>query len=300
MYAVIGATGNTGSVVVEKLLAKGEKVRAIGRHAERLQPFAARGAEPFVANAEDVAALTRAFAGAEAVYAMIPPNMSAPDFLAYSKGVGDALAAAIEKSGVKNVVVLSSFGADKPEKTGPVVGLHRLEENLNAIPGLNALYLRPGYFMENLLPQVGVIKSFGLMAGPVKADLRLPLIATRDIGAAAAESLLKLDFEGKRTHELLGERDINYSEIAEVVGKAIGKPGLMYQKLPAMQLKPALMQMGMSASLADGLLEMSDALNSGHMRAIEPRSAANTTPTKLETWVAEVFVPAFRGQSVGA
>jgi len=300
MYVITGATGNTGSVIVEKLLAKGEKVRVIGRHADRLQPFATQGAEPFVAEVEDRAALTKAFAEAKAVYAMIPPNMSAPDFLAYSKGVGDALAAALENAGVKHAVVLSSFGADKAEKTGPVVGLHYLEQKLNVISGLNALYLRPGYFMENLLPQVGVIKSFGLMAGPVKAEVKVPLIATRDIGVVAAESLLKLDFEGKRTRELLGERDVNYSEIAEVVGKAIGKPGLMYQKLPGTQLKPALVQMGMSASIADALLEMADALNSGHMRALEQRSVENTTPTKVETWVSEVFVPAFRVQSAGA
>jgi len=300
MYVITGATGNTGSAIIEKLLAKGAKVRAVGRHADRLQKVAARGAEAFVADVTDASAMAKAFAGAEAVYAMIPPNLGVPDVLAYAKNVGDALVTAIEKSGVKNVVALSSFGADKPDKTGPVLGLHYLEEKLNAISSLNALYVRPGYFMENLLPQVGVIRSFGLIAGPLKADLKVPMIATRDIGAAAAEALLRLDFEGKRTRELLGERDITYSEIAPIIGKAIGKPGLMYQKLPGMQLKPALMQMGMSSSMADALLEMTEALNSGHMQALEPRSPQNTTPTKLETWVAEVFVPAFRGQSAGA
>jgi uncharacterized protein YbjT (DUF2867 family) len=300
MYVITGATGNTGSVIVEKLLAKGAKVRAVGRHADRLQKVAARGAEVFVADVTDAAAMAKAFAGAEAVYAMIPPNLGVPDVLAYAKSVGDVLVTAIEKSGVKNVVALSSFGADKPDKTGPVLGLHYLEEKLNAISSLNALYLRPGYFMENLLPQVGVIRSFGLIAGPLKAELKVPMIATRDVGAAAAEALLRLDFEGKRTRELLGERDITYSEIAPIIGKAIGKPALMYQKFPGMQLKPALMQMGMSSSMADALLEMTEALNSGHMQALEPRSPHNTTPTKLETWVAEVFVPAFRGQSAGA
>ena len=300
MYAITGATGNTGSVIIEKLLAAGKKVRAIGRHADRLQAFAARGAEAFVADVEDAASLTKAFAGAGAVYAMIPPNMSAPDALSYSKSVADALAWAIEENGVKHAAVLSSIGADKPDKTGPVLGLHYLEEKLNAISALNALYLRPGYFMENVLMQVGVIKSFGLMAGPLKADLKLPLIATRDIGAAAGDALLKLDFEGKRTRELLGERDVSYSELAPIIGHAIGKPGLMYLKLPGMQLKPAMMQMGLSSSLADALLEMSESLNTGYMRALEPRSSQNTTPTKVETWVGEVFVPAFRGQSAGA
>jgi len=82
MYVVTGATGNTGSVVAEKLLAKGEKVRVIGRDAKRLERFAKKGAEPFVADATSADALTKAFSGAKAVYAIIPrtplPQMCAP------------------------------------------------------------------------------------------------------------------------------------------------------------------------------------------------------------------------------
>ena len=188
MYVVTGATGNTGSVVAEKLLAKGEKVRVIGRDAKRLERFAKKGAEPFVADATSADALTKAFSGAKAVYAIIPPNTSATDVRAYQEQVIADLAAAITKSGVKHAVVLSSFGADKPDKTGPVLALNHLEKKLDAIAGLDALYLRAGYFMENLLPQVGVIQSFGIMAGPVRPDVALPMIATRDVGAVAASS----------------------------------------------------------------------------------------------------------------
>jgi uncharacterized protein YbjT (DUF2867 family) len=295
MYVITGATGNTGSVVAEKLLTKGEKVRVVGRDARRLERFKQKGAEPFVADATDTGALTQAFSGAKAAYAMIPPNISSPDVRAYQERVNDALFSAIEKNGVKHAVVLSSVGADKPDKTGPVVGLHNLEEKLNRIPGLNALYLRAGYFMENILPQVGVIQSFGDMVGPIKGDLPLAMIATRDIGATAAEALLKLDFEGKRPRELQGARDVTYVEVARIVGAAIGKPDLAYKQMPAAQLKPALMQMGMSSSMADLLLEMADALNSGHMKMLEPRSRGNTTLTTLETFVTEVFVPTYQG-----
>src|SRR5208282_2039693 len=114
--------------------------------------------------------------GAKAVYAMIPPNIASPDVLAYEESVSDALRSAIEKSGIKYAVVLSSVGADKSHGTGPVVGLHNLEKKLEGIPGLNALFLRAGYFMENLLPQVGVIQSMGIMAGPLKDDLLQPMI----------------------------------------------------------------------------------------------------------------------------
>ena len=102
---------------------------------------------------------------------MIPPDISSPDYRAYQERVSDALATAIAKSGVKHAVILSSFGADKADKTGPVAGLHSLEKKLDAIAGLNALYLRAGYFMENVLPQVGVIQSYGMIAGPVRPDL---------------------------------------------------------------------------------------------------------------------------------
>jgi uncharacterized protein YbjT (DUF2867 family) len=294
MIAIVGASGNTGGAVAGKLLQAGQKVRVIGRDAGRLERFTSRGAEAFVADATDAAALTKAFEGASAVYAMVPPNISAPDVPAYQAKVTDALAAAIKTAAVPKAVVLSSFGADKPGKTGPVTGLHHLEEKLTAVAGLDAVYLRAGYFMENLLPQVAVIQKFGMIAGPVRADLPLPFIATRDIGAAAAELLLKPDFTGKQTRELLGQRDVTYTELSSIVGNAIGKPGLSYTKLPALMLRPALKQIGMSGSMVDILLEMAEALNSGYMVALEPRSAANTTPTSIETFISEEFVPRFQ------
>ncbi|HET7100069.1 MAG TPA: NAD(P)H-binding protein, partial [Terriglobia bacterium] len=175
MIAIVGASGNTGGVAAEMLLASGKKVRAIGRSAARLERLASKGAEVFTADVSDAAALTQAFEGAEAVYAMIPPNISAPDVPAYQSQVSGALAEAIAKAKVPKAVMLSSCGADKPEKTGPVTGLHHLEEKLSAIAGLDAVFLRAGYFMENLLPQVAVIGKFGMMAGPVNADLPLPM-----------------------------------------------------------------------------------------------------------------------------
>jgi uncharacterized protein YbjT (DUF2867 family) len=282
------------------LLAQGEKVRVIGRDLKRLERFTQKGAEPFIADATDAGAFANAFAGAKAVYAMIPPKIASPDVRAYEESVSDALRSAIEKNGVKYAVVLSSVGADKSHGTGPVAGLHSLEKKLEGISGLNVLFLRAGYFMENILPQAGVIKSIGSMAGPVKEDLPLPMIATHDIGAFAAEALLKLDFLRTSTHELQGPRDVTYAQVAKIVGAAIGKADLAYKLVPAAQLKPVLMQMGMSSNMADLLLEMADALNSGHMKMLEPRSSATTTPTTLEAFVAEIFLPAYQVKASGA
>src|SRR5580698_3914649 len=142
MYVITGATGNTGGVIAEKLLAEGQKVRVVGRDAQRLERFTQKGAEAFIADATDAGALTKAFAGAKAVYAMIPPNIGAPDVRAYMESVSDALRSAIEKSGIQYAVVLSSVGADQSDGTGPVAGLHSLEKKLEEIQGLNAIFLR--------------------------------------------------------------------------------------------------------------------------------------------------------------
>lgn len=300
MYAIIGATGNTGSVIAEKLLAHREKVRVIGRDASRLERFVQKGAEAFSAHVSDAEALTKAFSGAKAVYLMIPPNPTSPNVREDQEQVSDALVAAVKNAGVKHAVLLSSIGADRSEKTGPVVGLHNFEQKLKGISDLNAVYLRPGYFMENLLPQVGIIQAFGMTGGPLRNGLKVAMIATKDIGAAAAEILLKLDFSGKQVRELQGQRDLTYLEVASVIGKAIGKPGLGYMQFPAAQIKPAMTQMGMSSNMVDLILEMAESLNSGYMAPIEPRSAQNTTPTSIETFVAEHIAPKFAGKAAGA
>lgn len=300
MYVVTGASGQTGSVVVKALLARGEKVRVVGRNANRLKEFVSQGAEPAIVDLTDSAEVARAFAGAKAVFVMIPPNIGAPDVLAYEKRVSDALVAAVRSAGVTHSVTLSSTGADKPDKTGPVLGLHDLENQLNGIVALNALHLRPGYFMENTLAQVGIIAKMGVAAGPLRPDLKLAMIATRDIGAAAADALLNLDFKQKQTRELHGERDISMEEVARIIGKAIEKPDLRYMQVPDEQLRPALMQLGMSADMVGGLLEMSASLNSGYMRMLEPRSPKNTTATSYETFVQEVFLPAWEHRSAAA
>ena len=297
MYVIMGATGNTGSIVARTLLGQKQNVRAIGRSADRLSPLTAEGAEPFVCDVSDAVALTKAFSGAKAVYAMIPPSMTSENYRADQDKVTGAIAEAVQQAGVEHVVALSSVGADKPQGTGPVAGLHYLEEMLNQIPNLNVLHLRAAYFMENTLAQIGIIKMLGITAGPLNSDLVLPMIATRDIGRAAANALLALDFNGKQTRELLGERDLRYAETATIIGKAIGKPELKYVQLPAEQLRGAFLQMGMSANVADLILEMSAALNSGHMKALEERTAENSTPTSFETFVAEEFVPLYRGKA---
>jgi uncharacterized protein YbjT (DUF2867 family) len=297
MYVVLGASGHTGHVVANNLLAGGQKVRVVGRNAAHLQSLAAKGAETFIADVTDAGALAKAFDQADSAYVMIPPNPASTDPLGYSNRVGDAIAAAVQNAGTKNVVALSSVGADKASGTGPVVGLFNLEQKLNQIIGANVLYLRAAYFMENTLPQVNAIRMMGAVGTPLRADLKLPMIATRDIGNAAADALLHPTVRGKETRELLGPRDITYTEVSTIIGRAIGKPDLKYVQVPDDQFRGVLVQMGMSEQFARLLVEMIGALNSGYMRALEPRTPQNTTPTSYETFVADTFVPSYQQEA---
>jgi uncharacterized protein YbjT (DUF2867 family) len=292
MYAILGASGNTGSIIADSLLSKGEKVRVVGRDAGRLQRFVRKRAEAFTADVSDAVALTKAFSGARAAYLMLPPVASREDQERHS----DAIAQAVKESGLSYAVHLSSYGAHVPEGTGPIAGLHSSEGKLNAISGLNVLHLRAAYFMENNLAAIGMIHRMGLVGGALLPSLKLPMIATRDVGDYAAQRLLDLDFSGKQTRELLGERDLSMTEVTAVIARGIGKPDLRYEQFPYDQVQQMLTQMGVSPKTAAVYIEMYKAINAGVVAPQEPRSPENSTPTSFETFVKEDFATAYRGK----
>jgi uncharacterized protein YbjT (DUF2867 family) len=296
MYVILGASGNTGSIIANSLLSKGRKVRVIGRDAGRLQSFVRKGAEAFTANVSDAAALTKAFSGARTAYLMLPPITSRED----QERDSDGIAKAAKESGLLYAVHLSSYGAHVPEGTGPVAGLHSSEQKLNAINGLNVLHLRAAYFMENNLEAIGMIHAMGVFGHALLPDLKLPMIATPDVGDYAAQRLLDLDFSGKQTRELLGERDLSMAEATAIIARGIGKPDLRYEQFPYEQVQQVLEQMGMPPKKAAVYIEMFRAINAGVLAAQEPRSRENSTPTSFEEFVQDVFAPAYRGKAVTA
>ena len=300
MYVVMGATGNTGSVVAKTLLARGEKVRAVGREAHKLAPLGQLGAEVVTADALDVATMAKAFAGATAAYVLLPPRAKDPDLLGSGDKMSTAITEAIRTSGISHVALLSSIGAQHPNKTGPIQALHTFEEKLRALPNLNVLFLRPGPFMENFLLLIPLVQSMGFLAGGIDSDLQIPMIATRDIGVAAADALQKLDFSGISTRELHGQRDISQNEAAVAIGAAIGKPKLSYKHFPAFLVEQGMKQMGIPGKTASLMSEMNEAANDGLLKPLEQRSQKNTTPTAIEDWAREVFAVAFRTKTAGA
>jgi uncharacterized protein YbjT (DUF2867 family) len=201
---------------------------------------------------------------------------------------------------LRYAVQLSSFGAHVPEGTGPIAGLHVSEQKLNAIQGLNVLHLRAAYFMENNLGAIGMIQGMGIFGHAALADLPIPMIATRDIGEYAAQRILKLDFSGKQTRELLGERDLTMTEATAIIARGIGKRDLRYVQFPYDQVLQVLMQMGIPPKTAGQFIEMYKAMNEGIVAAQEPRSPENTTPTSFEKFVQDVFAPAYHGKAATA
>ena len=290
MIAITGATGNIGSKITADLLSKGQNVRCIARTADNLKSFAAQGADIETISLEDKAALSNAFKGVDAIFAMIPPHYQALDFRAFQNTIGASIAKAVETSGVKYVVNLSSQGAHLSDKTGPIKGLHDQEQRLNKLKGVNILHMRPTYFMENLLANIDMIKQMNIMGSAIRADMKIPMIATQDIAQFAAERLLKKDFSGITVKDLLGQRDVSMNEAAEIIGKKIDKPDLKYVQFSYEDTEKALVDMGFSADVAGLFIEMSKAFNQKLINT--PRTRENTTDTPLEEY-AGVFARLF-------
>ena len=195
MIVVTGATGNTGKPAVEALLAKGEKVRVIGRDAFKLEPFVKHGAEPFVGSVEDPSLLRKAFQGATAAYILIPPDMHTSEFRAYQDRLVDLYAAAIAETKIPYVVTLSSIGADQPQKTGPILGLPEPGSETERRPRSQRPPSAASRIHGESFHERTAAALDGRAARPsAGADAAHAMIACRDIGTYAAEKLRGRDF----------------------------------------------------------------------------------------------------------
>ncbi len=292
MITILGATGKVGGKITAILAKKNEPVRVISRSADRLQPLVGKTVTAFAGDANDTEFLIKAFTDVDAAFVLLPPNPTAPEFMRYANTIGQSIARALEIAKVKHVVYLSSVGAELAEGTGPIKGLHNMEERLNRIKGLRVLHMRAGYFMENLLSNIDLIRSKGVIGSAIRGDLKIAMIATKDIAAYAAEHLAKRDFTGSSVHYLLGERDLTLTAASGIIGIKISKPGMSYIMFPYEEAKKAMIAMGLSPDMSRTYVEMARAFNEGKIKT-EKRTKENTTPTSIELFCDEVFVPAF-------
>jgi len=289
---ITAATGNIGSKLAEILLSKGKRIKVIGRDDKKLEAFKMKGADVYEGNAEKASDMKRAFMGGSALFALIPPNYAATDPRAYQNKVGQAYADAIAEAGIKEVVNLSSVGAHLSEGNGLIAGLYDQEQRLNSMRGVSVVHLRPGYFMENLFWNMDSIRKSGIAGSPLKGDVALPMIATRDIASIAAVQFL-VGVEGKSVQELMGQRDLTLNEATAAIGKAIGKPDLKYVQFPYADAEKSMVGMGMSLESAQLTNEMNKGFNEGIIKPSQSRKHENTTLTSIEDF-AQHFAEIYR------
>ena len=262
MFVIAGATGHTGGVVASTLLAQGKPVTVLVRDSQKAETWRERGARTASVSLEDPRALAGALAGAEGAYLLIPPNYQAADVLAFGFRVGEGLAQAVKTSGVPQVVLLSSVGAQHAEGTGPIRMLHHAEAAMREATE-HVTMLRAAYFLENWGSGVEAVRNTGVLHNFQTADRKIPMVSTGDIGRVAAEYLTG-PANGRRVVELAGPEDYSPEDIARTFAAALGKP-VKLETHPLDGVVPTFTALGFSPDLARLFREMVKGINTGHV-----------------------------------
>lgn len=257
-YVVFGATGNTGGIVAEKLLGAGKKVRAVVRDEGKASALKAKGAETTTANLEDSGSIRVALEGASAAYFLVPPNFVTSDFKGYQRRVVDAIDSAARSTGLPEAVLLSSVAAELPSGNGPIQGLYYAEQKFKA-GSTRFAFLRAAYFMENLGGSLGLLEQ-GLFPTFSPKDLAFEMVATSDIGAAAAGILLEGVKETRVVNVTSGRHSA--SDVARALGELLGKK-IEVAEAPASTMAGALEGFGLPKEMAGLYQEMTEGMNAG-------------------------------------
>jgi uncharacterized protein YbjT (DUF2867 family) len=260
MFVVVGATGNTGSVVADTLLSQKQPVRIVVRSVDKGAAWKAKGAEIAVASLDDVSALTKAFEGAKGVYLLVPPNYGAAAWLADQRTRMDRAAEVIQRSAIGHVVFLSSVGAHIPEGTGPIRAVRYGEQVLGAV-AKNLTILRPCYFMDNWAPVLGAAKAQGVLPTFIAPQVMVPMISTKDIGRVGAEQLMA-GGKGTQIVELAGPEEYSPNQVAVALGQILGEP-VTAQHAPLSAVMPTFKSFGFSDEAAKLFEEMYTSFSTG-------------------------------------
>jgi uncharacterized protein YbjT (DUF2867 family) len=278
-FVVAGATGHVGSVVARELLAAGHKVRAIVRSADKARELAGKGAELLAGELGDLAFLTRALRGADGAFLLLPPPPhDSTDVRAFQDRVAHVEAAAVAESGVRHVLLLSSWGAEKAAGTGPIVGLHVLEEALKKT-GAISTFLRAGSFTENLLAMLPAAQHQGVLPNFFPPEFKMATIATRDIAAVAVRTLLAPPAASQIVY-VLGTHEYSPVDQAAYLSKKLGKE-IKLLNLPVSAASGAIQQGGVGASMANLYQEMYEGALKG-LLGVEPGHRVERGTSTLE------------------
>ena len=284
MIAVTGAAGNVGSKVAELLLDDGQPVRAL-EHRRPLEELGRRGAEIVTGDLADPGDLGLLLKDAEAALVLLPDVVTDPAFTANRSRMARAIADALGRSRVGHVVVLSTLDAGRDGASGPAAGLRELEQLLAGLTDRAVLVLRSPFYMENLLAAVPLIRAQGVNGSALDPDLSLPMIATRDVAAEAAERLRRRDFSGHRVKVLVGPEDISLRAATLALGRRLGLGEVSYVQFPPAGVTGALVGAGLSPDAAAAMVELQLGLNAHGSFAAVRADADTVGSTRLERFL---------------
>ena len=289
MIVVTTPTGGIGSQVIANLLDGGAPVRVIARDPSRLPSHLHEHVEVVRGSHGDRDTVERAFAGADAVFWLIPPAPRAESVEAAYVDFSRPACDVFEKGGVGRVVGVSALGRGVAENAG-LVSASLAMDDLIASTGVNYRALTMSSFMDNLLRQTEAIRSRGVFFTPVSAGVRLPVCATRDIAAVAAGLLLDPSWSGAGSVPVLGPEDLSYDDMARIMSEVLERP-VRAEHISVEAFKAGLVEHGMSEAMAQGTADMMTAKNAGLDNA-EPRTPRSTAPTVFHQWCEDVLKPA--------
>ena len=289
MIVVTTPTGKIGQQVLDNILDSQVPVRVIARDPARLPSRTRERVQIVQGSHGDSNVVNRAFAGADAVFWLVPPTRQAPSleaaYLDFTRPACDAFVS----NGVQRVVGVSALGRGWPKHAGLVSAALAMDD-LIASTGVSYRSLALPSFMDNVLRQVDAIRDQGIFVWPVSGDRKLPTCATRDIAAVAARLLLDPSWSGQGSVPVLGPEDLSGNDMAQIMSDVLGKP-VRFQQVPFDGFKSRLTANGLSEAMAQGMLDMAVAKNEGLDNA-EPRTPDSTTPTSFRQWCEEILKPA--------
>jgi len=284
------ATGNIGGALANKLLDDNRSIVVINRDANKVQHLANRGAKVVAGQIDDPAVLDTAFAGAKALFWLLPPP-SSPNYTQWGADATKGAVAAARKAGIERVVYISSIGAQGGEATG-AIAVHHLAEAafLSKLP--NVTIIRPGFFMENYVRDVASIVASGTVYSPFAGSpYPTPIIAAADIAGRAAAYLTN-NWVGQRIVGVHGPSSFTHDEAWAIIGKAIGVP-IKTVHVSVEQAEQAMKGHGMPDFLVRLFGDMYRAFTNGVAFQAEPRTPETTSPYTLKEWAEQVFKPAY-------
>lgn len=261
---VTGSLGNISKPLTQQLVHKGHHVTVISSNPEKKQKIEAIGAVAAIGSLKDGDFLASTFTGANAVYAMVPPDHTKTDFRKYYQLIGNNYAYAIRQAGVKRVVYLSSYGAQLDEGSDLILGAGDVEYILNELANVSVTCLRPTYFYYNLFSFVDMIKHAGIIGSNYGGDDRLVMVSSIDIALVAAEEL-EATSPGKRVRYIASD-DMPANEVAKVLGEAIGNPDLQWLTFNNEQTKDALIKNGLPVAFVNAVVDLGASIHKGSLQ----------------------------------